>query len=173
MVGLGECLQAPDTPMRSSGGRLCQGCHRGCHDYHWCYQHHRCDHQVVLCWEYSLLFGPQYYEHLENMILMDPSLLSLGLSPRLLLSAQNTLYFHYSNGDTGNTQHENFRGWGCLPCLSQRLPLYLSVISKKKTIPPTCGSLKKKQHIYYLTTSHFQNQSMVFLGLLDKGLSKV
>lgn len=104
VVGTGECLQAPDTRMRSSGGRPCQGCHRGCHGYHWCYQHHRCDHQVVLCREFSLLFGPQHDKHLENMILMDLSLPSLGLSPRLLLSAQNTLYF------PGNTQHENFRG---------------------------------------------------------------
>lgn len=49
---------------------------------------------------------------------------------------------------------------------------YLSVISKKKTISPKYDSLKKT-HIYYLTTSHFQNQRMVFLGLLDKGPSKV
>lgn len=50
---------------------------------------------------------------------------------------------------------------------------YLSVISKKKTMSPKYDSFKKKTHIYYLTTSHFQNQRMVFLGLLDKGPSKM
>lgn len=50
---------------------------------------------------------------------------------------------------------------------------YLAAISKKKTTPPPNMVALKKQHIFYFTTSHFQNQIMDFLGLLDKGPSKV
>lgn len=56
------------------------------------------------------------------------------------------------------------------PIFHRDFLFYLSVISKKKTISPKCDSFKKTTHFFfYLPTSHFQNQRMIFLGLLDKG----